>query len=519
MKKKIFLLITVIISTVLIFTNAEEKEVNAATCETYYNYYLLLDATNSSTFLNGGNNGTNNLTCSNNTCTRTDAKYFKLPVPEDATNKESGLVTLYQSLSNETYNKWHYETFYNYYKQLDDIGDNYTVSLDETSGTKKYIASSIPWTNNSGVELSTHTNIGTFVEFQNASIINNAAITMHGNVSSDSEDFYNIQIKRTWNESQMQAIQTIYNNHGSVTVWSPAVYYVKYELCEEEEEEPTYMATIMHIKTGDRGNPISGVPNKVFYGPDGFEYECPETLDEYNVPGYILNEERSYYTTPYANAGMIYATTIDHTYTEYCQYDEADVENKVIVHHYIENTTTKIKEDKIDVNVDEGSYSYACPSPVTYNNLDYTKINNSVSVEMQDDSVEELICYYKAPEKTYTLTVNYGTDEDCTGEPVKKSETYTLKEKATKTIEFESKIGSLSNPTLGTYSKQFTTKPIVKNNKLSVTMPANDVSICIVYTPQTGVSWIYFAWIIAIGALGYSAWYFVQYYKAKKNNV
>ena len=50
-------------------------------------------------------------------------------------------------------------------------------------------------------------------------------------------------------------------------------------------------------------------------------------------------------------------------------------------------------------------------------------------------------------------------------------------------------------------------------------MPANDVSICIVYTPQTGVSWIYFAWIIAIGALGYSAWYFVQYYKAKKNNV
>ena len=77
----------------------------------------------------------------------------------------------------------------------------------------------------------------------------------------------------------------------------------------------------------------------------------------------------------------------------------------------------------------------------------------------------------------------------------------------------------MSNPRLGTYSSGFTSLPTLNGDTLSIVMPKRNVNICIVYTPQTGSTWMYVAWIVALLALGYSIYYFTKVYKKKKNEI
>ena len=80
-------------------------------------------------------------------------------------------------------------------------------------------------------------------------------------------------------------------------------------------------------------------------------------------------------------------------------------------------------------------------------------------------------------------------------------------------IDVPNSIDKMTRPALGTYSSQIVNKPELDGTKLSFTMPAKDVSICIVYTPQTGSAMVKWLALIGLGALAFTVWNI-----SKKNN-
>ena len=130
---------------------------------------------------------------------------------------------------------------------------------------------------------------------------------------------------------------------------------------------------------------------------------------------------------------------------------------------------------------------------------------------MPEEGSKELICEYR--EQTYTMTLTYGEDEDCSKtlqEPVFEDG---LKAGQAMSIDVPNSIDKMTRPALGTYSSQIVNKPELDGTKLSFTMPAKDVSICIVYTPQTGSAMVKWLALIGLGALAFTVWNI-----SKKNN-
>lgn len=185
-------------------------------------------------------------------------------------------------------------------------------------------------------------------------------------------------------------------------------------------------------------------------------------------------------------------------------------ENKVTTHYYIENTTTKLHDDKVDYN-QTGTYTSNCPETLSKDGKYYDRLKASVSVEMPEEGEEELVCYYK--EQTYSMTISYGEDEDCT--KLLQDSVYKdgLKAGESMSIDVPNSIGSMTRPTLGTYSSQIVNKPELNGTNLTFVMPAKDVNICIVYTPQTGSSMVKWLALIGLGALAFTVWNI-----SKKNN-
>lgn len=188
-----------------------------------------------------------------------------------------------------------------------------------------------------------------------------------------------------------------------------------------------------------------------------------------------------------------------------------DKENQVTTHYYIENTTTKLHDDFIENNVPAGTYTSTCPETLKSGNKYYDRLKASVSIEMPEEGSKELICYYR--EQTYSMTINYGEDENCTS--LLQDSVYKdgLKEGQAMSIDVPESIGKMTRPALGTYSSQIVNKPELNGTNLSFTMPAKDVSICIVYTPQTGSAMVKWLALIGLGALAFTIWNI-----SKKNN-
>lgn len=186
-------------------------------------------------------------------------------------------------------------------------------------------------------------------------------------------------------------------------------------------------------------------------------------------------------------------------------------ENKVTTHYYIENTTTKLHDDKVDYNVPTGTYKSDCPETLKSGNKYYDRLKPSVSVEMPEEGEKELICEYR--EQTYTMTLTYGEDEDCSKTLQEPYSEDGLKAGQAMSIDVPNSIGKMTEPKLGIYSSQITNKPKLDGTKLSFTMPAKNVSICIVYTPQTGSSMVKWLALIGLGALAFAVWNI-----SKKNN-
>lgn len=138
--------------------------------------------------------------------------------------------------------------------------------------------------------------------------------------------------------------------------------------------------------------------------------------------------------------------------------------NKVTTHYYIENTTTKLHDDKVDNNVPAGTYTSDCPATLSKDGKYYDRLKASVSVEMPEEGSKELICEYR--EQTYTMTINYGEDEDCSKtlqEPVFKDG---LKAGQAMSVDVPDSIGKLTRPALGKYSSQIVNKPELNGTNL-----------------------------------------------------
>lgn len=185
--------------------------------------------------------------------------------------------------------------------------------------------------------------------------------------------------------------------------------------------------------------------------------------------------------------------------------------NKVTTHYFIENTTTKLHDDTIEHNVPKGTYTSSCPETLSKDGIYYDRLQASVSVDMPEEGEEELVCYYK--EQTYSMTISYGEDEDCT--KLLQDSVYKdgLKAGESMSIDVPNSIDSMTRPTLGTYSSQIVNKPELNGTNLTFVMPAKDVNICIVYTPQTGSSMVKWIALIGLGALAFAVWNI-----SKKNN-
>lgn len=195
-----------------------------------------------------------------------------------------------------------------------------------------------------------------------------------------------------------------------------------------------------------------------------------------------------------------------------CYYEEK--EEKVATYNvrvnFLEKDTNKTLLDSkvIETNLeDKASYSYTCDNITNYDLINTGKITGTIN-----GKDAEINCYYK--KKTYMVTINYGEDEDCRNilESVNKSG---LAVGNSVNIEVPSKIGKLKLTSLGVYSTAINPAPTLKDDIVNFKMPAKNVSVCVVYTPQTGSSNLSIVLVIGLITLGGSI-YFIQ---KRKNNV
>lgn len=191
--------------------------------------------------------------------------------------------------------------------------------------------------------------------------------------------------------------------------------------------------------------------------------------------------------------------------------------NKVTTHYYIENTTTKLHDDKVENNVPAGTYTSDCPETLKSGNKYYDRLKASVSIEMPEEGSKELICYYR--EQTYSMTINYGEDENCISLLQDSDYKDGLKEGQAMSIDVPNSIGGLTRPALGAYSSQIVNEPELNGTNIKFTMPAKDVSICIVYTPQTSSAMVKWLALIGLGALAFTVWNISKKNKELNNEV
>lgn len=483
MKKRIFLIVAFIIASVLILSNTKTKEVNAAeVCEKHYNYYLFLDATAKSWF--------DTEFASKTSTTRATSKYFELGIPEGATNVKEGQIEIRNEGTSWEAGKWFsLSYFYNSYNAIGP--DSVDVLNDSTYAT------AIEWYNENGDTKTESTAIPvTYDEFK-ALVPTDFAVPAFSKTTIGQNSF-NSMITRTWTSESISHISS------AKVVFSPAVYYVSYDMCSEEEEEK-YIIDVEFVDI-DTGNHVIETKDSV---TGEVESGTPYTYDCSNkkFDGYTLFTDEN---KPSKHSGIV---TENKTLT--CYYRKTTDNHNLIVEHLEEGTNEKIDADSNSGSIYKkgDKYQHQCKDIPGYE----VTTNPSLLEGTFEEKDITRQCYYK--KRVYTLTINYGEDEECIN-LLKESDSVDLKYKETYTYDkIPNTIGKLSSPKLGTYSSKFNEIPKLDGTNLTVTMPAKNVDVCIVYTPQTGSSWLYLVWVIGILSLGYSVWYFIRYYKKQNNEI
>ena len=458
MKKKIMLLSIFIISLFCVLVSVDKKEVKAEdNCETVTYYYMFLEATTKYQYEERFN-------ANNDSFDYSTTKYFK--VPDEISDEEfdvyvagHGKIDIsYGDVAGIGFKLRKEMNLKDYHDVLLKFAEseqkNYNYGYTDSNNIK-YLGA-LPWSKETQSEITTN-NIPVEKDFETfrysvpvfgvgggyvtAKTTFSASNLVRGSAPSvtkvevNGEEYksVSIDISRSYAKSDLTSIGSYPSAGNDFIVWTPAVYYVDYEICPIGEE--------------------------------------PEPEEE------PIN---------------------------------------LTVHHYEEGTTNQLWDDYTDSDVAGEEYSYQCRTIPGYNVIDSDEYPALIEGTYVDEDIEE-ICYYK--KATYVLTVNYGEDPDCTS-IIKTADSYDLEygEKRDD-ISVPDKIGKLNNPKIGSFSDKFNVDPVLKGTNLSVEMPAKNVQVCIMYTGQLGISWIYFAWIIGGLSLGYSAWYFVRYYKKRNSEI
>lgn len=484
MKKKIFLLSTFIVLALGILFGVSKPEVEAETvqnCETHTIYYLFLDATKAVTFkaaytdfYAGASPGVFGYSIKSNGARNNDdenngywfyaarKRFYAVP-KSNAENIEEGTIKLGKTKTSGV--EMTYSEFLEKYKSLKD-----NVESDPVKNVT-YIRA-VPWVRGNTSEKEE--------EEIKVSNYDMSSITETTFVNHIPDDYGSPEITR-YNDSNSYATFVINRNwwwkyrvkgydnttDDSVVIFSPAVYKITYEVCNEEEVNDPKKATV-HVRfceTGDsQCNNSTSLADRIVLG--SFEigsskppYNCPNPLSDYSA---------------------------------------------------------------------DSSHEIRVSNPEDYK-LDGTDGNDGGVINDKDN---DIYCYYTKNETEvvtpteHTLTVKYGKDvADCSdlitfftwklgaGEKKEVDAPDTIDLAKTGTKFTYSGVGNVSPKNFNNYT--------VGNKKLTVTMPDDDVTICLVYTPKTGLSkgWLYLVWAIGLGSLGYSGWYFYRYYKNKKQEI
>ena len=475
------------------------KEVEAAEqCTTYTNYYLLLDATNINII-------NNNFTTKGNPYQRNTSKYFNLGVSRDAKNEIKKVIEINTSTT-DTDNSWSLETFYSRFNQL---GDNIQYS-DPTKTNTKYIRATI-WYDENGEQSNQAVNLPTTAQdFRSKVPMQLRTPTISDTCDSDE---CNLRISRSYASADV-------TNITEGTVFSPAVYMIQYDVCQEvADPAPTYNVIVNFI---DKEN------NTLLPSPTTLQSNL-KTGDNYN--GYTCRNDFDGYTLSTedtsVHAGGVIANANVELKCYYIKQEESVPTYKTTAYFYEKETNSNIKAPEVQqsgLKTGDTYNKYTCPEIAGYT-LSTNDAKTFESGTIENKNID-FPCYYvknvekeETPKEDYTLTINFGTNNDCSqGTDIRKSETSTYTEGTTISYAIPS-IDNYEFSNVGSITPTFS--PNTADGKLTFTMPSKNTSICLVYieNKQTGAGWIYLAWIIGISALAYSGWYFAKYYKNQNTEV
>lgn len=471
MKKKVFLLLTFIVLALgILFSGSKPKVEAAESCENHTIYYLLLDATKAITFKSAYTNYYNGASSEDvfaysaktsdekdGMWVYTTTKLFNAVPKTRAKNIEETNVKLGKTTGSGV--EMTYAEFLEWYKKLED-------NVEYDAGNNVTYIRAIPWVRGDtsekeeeDVRLSSYN----MKEVTETTFVNHIP-TNYGSprisIFTQSTSSITLQVNRTW--KWVDRVQGYDNTtDGSVVIFSPAVYKITYEVCEEVEDPvDTETVYVNFCELGDRV--CSNLADPIKLG----EFEIGDDKPTYNCPD------------PLSNYPASSRYTINVSDPENYKFDSDDG-----------NDGGKIKEEK----------------------------NN------------DIYCYYTKDETVapteHTLTVKYGSSEDCSNTIAKTVTKPGLVSGDSVSVDAPSIItvsdAKMTYSQVGNVSPRSFSNYSVGNQKLTVTMPDSDVTICLVYTPKTGLSkgWLYLVWAIGLGSLGYSGWYFYRYYKNKKQEI
>lgn len=476
MKKKIGLLLIFVVSLVATLFSINGKNVKAETnnCVTKTNYYLFMSAPDISWYNEQFANS------QDGTATMTTSKTFKLVdhKNEGVTILNEGAVSISKT-STDSIKSMSLETFHEIYLELED--DKIYTNDD---GITEYIRAET-WYDQNEIEKpgdQTGNVYGMPVDydaFVNA-VPNNLSKANFYEPSTNSTSI-TFKISRTWDEEDVAGM--------TGTILSPAAYYIQYQECNGS-------VTVKYLDT-DTEEEIMDSHLLDLDGKNDYSYTCPSSVGS----EYVLDESKETEFSGEVNGDIVLP----------CYYKK-NTGYKVTVHFREKGTKNKIKDSTVILTdlADKASYEYTCKNDISLYDLDTkTKLVGKIDGENVD-----LYCDYT--KKKMTLTVDYGTDYNCTDAgAIRKSESvdHVWGAKVDYTIP---KIDGYEFSELGTSSKKIESgvKLNAKETAFSLTMPSKNASICLVYikNSKTGSGWIYLAWIIGIGALAYSIYYFTRYF-------
>lgn len=266
MKKKIvgFALATMLLSLPFIFGG---NKVDAAdSCETYTNYYFFSDIASVSSY---------EKEMVGNTLNHTSREFVSI-IPTDAKIVSQGQVTLKRTGSSMSTSSWSLSNFWSYFKGTGPNGDSYYKK-----GNTYYIGHG-DWYLQGYPESSEHVNVTGFTTYQlvNATVLptETKAYVSFGTEETNPDGLLG-NVKRTYTEKSDDVGSTpIKTNENYSSYVMPALYYIQYEVCEENEN--TYQVN-EHFKN-ENGDKIKDSVMGLFTGlVDGDTYNvvCPTSLD------------------------------------------------------------------------------------------------------------------------------------------------------------------------------------------------------------------------------------------------